>query len=430
MLERLFKIQALQSTVRRELIAGLTTFLTMAYIVIVNPDLLSIAGMDHGAVFVATCLAAAIACFIMGCYANLPIALAPGMGLNAFFTFTIVKSMGYSWEIALGCVFLSGLVFVLISLFKLREWLINSIPTPLKKSIGAGIGAFIAFIALQKAGIISDHPAVLVTLGNLNSVPVLMTFLGLFLTIALVHLRVPGAALIGIMVITVLGLLFDPAVQYDTLVGMPPSIAPTLGQMDLLGALEPAVLTVVFSLFFVDLFDTAGTLIAVSERAGLSENGQVPRLKQALLADSSATLLGAFLGTSNVTSYVESASGVAAGGRTGLTAVTVGVFFLAALFFHPLVKMIPAYATNGALLYVAVLMLYSIGDIDWADLTESAPVAITFLMIPLSYSIADGITLGFISYVILKILTGKIREVHWGVMLLSALLLFKLLFLH
>lgn len=427
-MEKLFAIRAHGSTLRTEIMAGLTTFLTMAYIIFVNPNILSQAGMDHGAVFVATCLAAAIGCFIMGFYANLPVALAPGMGLNAFFTYTVVLEGGYSWQVALGCVFFSGVLFVLISLFKIREWLINAIPATLKKAIGAGIGAFLAIIALGQSQIIVDHPATLVHLGDLTSYIPAMTILCFFMIIGFQHYRVPGGVLLAILIISLIGLLTGHT-EYKGVLAPPPSLAPTFMQLDLKAAFDLSMISIIFAFFFVDLFDTAGTLIGVTERAGLTQNGKIPQLKRALLADSGATIAGAALGTSNTTSFIESATGVAAGGRTGLVAVTVGALFLLATFFSPLAGMVPGYATNGAILYVAVLMMYALGDIDWSDISEAAPVAIAFLGMPLTYSIADGITLGFIAYTISKIVTGQVHRINISVWVISAVLLIRLLFL-
>ena len=427
-MEKLFAIKAHGSTIRTEILAGLTTFLTMAYIIFVNPNILAQAGMDHGAVFVATCLAAAIGCFIMGFYANLPVALAPGMGLNAFFTYTVVLEGGHSWQIALGCVFFSGVLFILISLFKIREWLINTIPDTLKKGIAAGIGAFLAIIAMEGSQIIMDHPATLVQLGDFTSYVPAMTALCFFTIIGFQHYRVPGGVLLAILMISLLGLLTGHT-EYHGLLSTPPSLAPTFLQLDLKGALDLSMISIIFAFFFVDLFDTAGTLIGVTGRAGLTENGKIPNLKRALLADSTATVVGAGLGTSNTTSFIESATGVAAGGRTGLVAVTVGVLFLLATFFSPLAGMVPGYATNGAILYVAVLMMYTLSDIDWADISEAAPVAVAFLAMPLSYSIADGITLGFITYTACKIVTGQIQRINISVWVITWVLLARLIFL-
>ena len=430
MLDKLFQLKAHGTTARTETIAGITTFLTMAYIIFVNPNVLAKAGMDHGAVFVATCLAAAIGCFIMGFLANLPVALAPGMGLNAFFTYTVVLQLGHSWQTALACVFLSGVLFILISLFRIREWLINAIPNSLKKAIAAGIGGFLAFIALQSAGIIVDADGVLVKMGSIISFAPLMTALCLLLIIAFVHYRVPGSVMLAILIVSALGVLFHNQPLPPSLIATPPSLAPTFMQMDFRSALDPAMYSIIFAFFFVDLFDTAGTLIAVTERGGLARDGKIPNLKKAMLADSGATVIGATLGTSNTTSFIESASGVAAGGRTGLMAVVVGILFLLATFLSPLAQMVPSYATAGAILYVSVLMMYTVGEIDWHDLTEAAPVAITFLTIPLTYSIADGITLGFISYTIIKLVCGRYRELNIGVLTLAAILLFRPIWVH
>ena len=428
MLEKIFKLQAHGTTVRTEVLAGITTFLTMAYIIFVNPNVLAKTGMDHGAVFVATCIAAAIGSFIMGFYANLPVALAPGMGLNAFFTYTVVMQLGHTWQTALACVFFSGVLFIIVSLLRIREWLINAIPDALKKSIAAG--GFLAFIALQSAGIIVDADGVLVRMGSIISFAPLMTALCFFLIIAFVHYRVPGSVMLAILIVSVLGILFGHNSMPESLVAAPPSLAPTFMQLDFKSALEPAMFSIIFAFFFVDLFDTAGTLIGVTERGGLVKDGKIPNLKKALLADSGATVVGAMLGTSNTTSFIESASGVAMGGRTGLMAVVTGVLFLLATFFSPLAGMVPSYATAGAILYVSVLMMYTVGEIDWHDITEAAPVAITFLAIPLTYSIADGITLGFISYTLVKLICGRWRELNIGVIVLAAILLARLIWVH
>lgn len=421
-----FGINGQNTTIKTEIMAGVTTFLTMAYIIFVNPNILSEAGMDSGAVFVATCLAAAVGCFIMGIFAKLPVALAPGMGLNAFFTYGVVLGMGHSWQTALGAVFLSGCLFILLSLFKVRQWIIDAIPNTLKHGIVAGIGAFLGFIALQSSGIIVDNPATLVSLGDMTSFPAVMATLGFIVTIGLVYLRVPGAVTIGILGITLISLLTGNS-QFGGVVSMPPSIAPTLLQLDIAGALDVGMISVIFAFLFVDLFDTTGSLVGITKKAGLMDNnGQVPNMGRALLADSTATVTGAMLGTSSTTSYIESASGVASGGRTGLMAVTVGVLFLLALFFAPLAGMIPAYATAGAIFYVSVLMLFTLQDVDWNDLTEAAPVAVVLLFTPLTYSIADGITLGFITYTAAKAVTGKFNQISIAVWVLTAVLLLKL----
>lgn len=424
-----FKLDEHGTSVRTEVIAGITTFLTMAYIIFVNPSILSEAGVDYGAVFVATCLAAAIGCLIMGLWANYPIALAPGMGLNAFFTYGVVLGMGYSWEAALGAVFLSGVTFFLLSIFKIREWIINSIPMSLRLGIAAGIGLFLAMIALQNAGIVVDNDATLLALGDLSSPEALYALLGFFVITALAHLRVTGAVMIGILGVTVLAMLLGHN-EYDGLVSAPPSIAPTFLAMDVAGALDVAMLSVIFAFLFVDLFDTSGTLIGVAHRGGLlDKQGKLPRLGRALMADSTASMAGAALGTSTTTSYIESAAGIASGGRTGLTAVVVAILFLISLFFAPLAGSIPAYATAGALLYVSVLMAGSLAHADWEDATEAAPVLIAALAMPLTFSIAEGIALGFISYAGIKTLSGRFRDLNPAVIILAIVFILKFLFL-
>ncbi|MCM2680258.1 NCS2 family permease [Echinimonas agarilytica] len=427
MLEKLFKLSAHGTNVRTEIIAGVTTYLTMAYIIFVNPNILSAAGMDSGAVFVATCLAAAIGCLIMGLYANYPIAQAPGMGLNAFFTYGVVLGMGYEWQVALGAVFLSGICFVLLSLFKVREWIIEAIPQPLRIGIGAGIGLFLGFIALQSAGIVVSHDATLVSLGDITSPTVLLAALGFVLIVALEYRRVKGGVMIAILAVTLLAVLlgYQP---YGGIFSMPPDPSPTFLQLDIMGAFDVAMISVIFAFLFVDLFDTAGTLMAVAQRGKLFDaNGKLPRLSKALLADSTATVAGSVLGTSSTTSYIESGAGVAEGGRTGLTAVVVGILFLLSLFFAPLAGMVPAYATAGALFYVAVLMLSGLTKVAWDDITEAAPAAVVAIMMPLTYSIANGIALGFVSYAAIKLLSGRREDVSVAVWVLAGLFVVKLI---
>lgn len=429
MLEKLFQLKANNTDFRTEFIAGVTTFLTMAYIIFVNPAILADAGMDRGAVFVATCLAAAIGCFIMGFVANYPIAQAPGMGLNAFFTYTVVLGMGHTWQVALAAVFMSGILFILLSIFKIRELIINSIPLALRTGISAGIGLFLALIALKNSGIVVDNSATLVSMGDMTQFPAMMAALGFFLTIAFAHRGFKAAVMMAILAVTVLGLIFGD-IQYAGIVSAPPSLAPTFMQLDFSGALEVGLLSVVFAFLFVDLFDTAGTLVGVAQRADLiGKDGKIPRLNRALLADSTATSVGALLGTSNTTSYIESVSGVSAGGRTGLTAVVVGILFLLALFFSPLAGMVPAYATAGALFYVAILMMSGLVNIDWRDLTEAAPVVVVCLLMPLTFSIANGIALGFISFAAIKLFSGKGRDVHISVWVLAVLFILKFVFM-
>ena len=426
MLERLFQLEAHGTTVRRELLAGLTTFLTMAYILMVNPEMLAKTGMDQGAVFVATCLAAAIGSLVMGLLANYPIALAPGMGLNAFFTYTVVLTMGHTWQVALGAVFLSGVAFVLLSLFRIREWIINSIPLALRSGVAAGIGLFLAIIALKNAGIVVDHPATLVGLGDLGKPAPLLACLGFFVIVALAYRKVTGAVMIGILLVTGLSIALGLS-TLDGVVSMPPSLLPTLLELDIIGALDVGLISVIFAFLFVDLFDTSGTLVGVAQRARLlDEQGRMPRLGRALLADSSATLAGAALGTSTTTSYIESTAGIAAGGRTGLTACVVAALFLLSLFFAPLAMAVPMYATAPALLFVAVLMTQSLTQIDWDDLTVAAPVVIAALAMPLTFSIANGIAFGFIAWVAIKLLAGRWRELTPALVILAALFVVKL----
>lgn len=428
-IKQYFGIDDKNTTIKTEILAGITTFLTMAYIIFVNPEMLAKTGMDKGAVFVATCLASALGCFLMGLIARLPVALAPGMGLNAFFTFSVVLGMGNSWQVALGAVFVSGLLFVIISIFKLREWIINAIPYTLKQAIVAGIGAFLAFIALQSAGIIVDSPATLVKMGNLTHFAPAMAILSFFLIVIFEQRKIPAGVLLSILIITVISLLAGKT-EYQGIVSMPPSIAPTFMQLDIKGALDVGMVSVIFAFLFVVLFDTSGTLIGVTKKAGLmKEDGKIPNLGKALFADSVSAVGGAMLGTSSVTSYVESTAGVSAGGRTGLTAIVVGVLFLLVLFFAPLAGMIPPYATAGAIFYVAVLMLFTLKEIDWEDLTESSPVAVVLLLTPLTFSIADGIALGFITYTFAKLVSGRHREISIAVWVLTAILLAKFIFL-
>lgn len=412
MQERLFQLKEHGTDVKTEILAGVTTFLTMAYIIFVNPSMLASAGMDHGAVFVATCVAAAIGCLIMGLYANLPLALAPGMGLNAFFSYTVVGQMGYSWEVALGAVFLSGVCFFILSAFKIRELIINSIPQALRGGIAAGIGLFLGFVALQNSGIVIKNDATMLTMGDMGSWSALMTALGFIIIVSLFYRQVTGSVMIGILVVTGISILAGRIAVVSPM-AMPPSVLPTFMQMDIQGAVEVGMVSIIFSFLFVDLFDTSGTLIAVTQKGNLiNEDGTIPRLGKALMADSVATMAGAALGTSTTTSYVESTAGITVGGRTGLTAVVVGILFLLSLFFSPLAGMVPTYATAPALIFVAVLMTQGLVDLDWSDSTESAPVVLTAIAMPLTYSVTTGIAFGFISYTIIKLLSGRHRDIH------------------
>lgn len=429
MLERTFALSAHGTDVRTEVIAGFTTFLTMAYIIFVNPDILSAAGMPKEAVFVATCLAAALGSAIMGLYANYPIALAPGMGLNAYFAFAVVGGMGFTWQQALGAVFISGVLFIFVSLFRLREWIVNAIPRSLKFAISAGIGLFLAIIGLKNAGIIAAHPATFVTLGDIHQPGALLAVAGFLLIVALEQRKVPGAIIIGILAVTIVAALFG-LTTINGIVATPPSLAPTFMQMDIAGAFEKGLLVVILTFFMVELFDASGTLVGVAHRAGLlDKDGKLPRLKKALLADSAAIVAGAGLGTSSTTAYIESAAGTAVGGRTGLTAVVVALLFLAALVFAPLAGAVPAYATAPALCYVAVLMARGLAEIDWDDLTETAPAVITAITMPFTFSIAHGIAFGFIAYTALKILSGKLGELSPMVAIIAVLFVFKFAFL-
>ena len=426
-LDRYFGLTRSGTTIRTEAIAGVTTFLTMAYIVFVNPQILGNAGMDKGAVFVATCLAAAASTAMMGLYANYPIALAPGMGLNAFFAFTIVLTYKYTWQQALAAVFCSGFLFFLLSIFRIRQYVIEAIPQNLKLAISAGVGLFLGIIALQTAGVVVDHPATLVTLGDLKKPAAILAIAGFVLIAALNARRVIGATLLGILIVTLIGIPFG-LTQYSGIVSMPPSLAPTFLQLDFSRAFELTFLTAVLSLLLVDVFDNAGTLIGVTHRTGLMKDGKLERMKEALISDSFAAMFGSLLGTSTTTSYIESASGVSAGGRTGLTAVFVALLFLLALFFVPLAGMVPAYASAAALLFVATLMARGLAEIDWDDVTEYAPAVVTAVAMPLTYSIATGIGLGFLTYALVKIVSGRFTEASPAVIGLAVIFALKFAF--
>ena len=428
-LERLFKLESHGTNPKKELIAGLTTFVTMVYIILVNPQIMSAAGMDPGASFVGTCIAAAFACFAMGLYANWPVGLAPGMGLNAFFTFTVVIEMGYSWEVALGAVFLAGILFVLMSVTPLRRWMLDSIPMNLRVAMGSGVGLFVGFIGLKSGGLIIANDSNFLSLGDFSKTETVLAGLGFLLISVLSIRKVPGAIIVGVMVVTIAAMLFG-LVQFQGLVSMPPDLAPTFMKLDILGALDLTMVSIIISFLFVNLFDTAGTLLGVANRANLiDENGDVKNLDRALKADSTSSVVGAFFGCAPVTSYVESSAGVEAGGRTGLTAVVVGLLFLLAIFFSPLAAIVPAYATSGALIYVAILMLGGMEKLDWSDATELVPSLIMVVMIPLTFSIANGIALGFISYVVIKAFVGEIKSVSSGAWFLFAIFVAKFIFL-
>ncbi|BEV16572.1 NCS2 family permease [Herbaspirillum sp. DW155] len=427
-LNTFFRLEENGTTVRTELLAGLTTFLTMAYIIFVNPSILGDAGMPKDAVFVATCVAAAVGTLIMGLYANYPIGLAPGMGLNAYFAYAVVKGMGFPWQAALGAVLISGCLFLLVSVLRVRELIIKSIPASLRTAIPAGIGLFLAIISLKSAGIVAASPATFVTLGDLHQPAAVMAITGFLVIVALDRLKVRGALLIGILLVTLLSFVFGDN-HFSGIFAAPPSIAPTFLQLDIKGALSTGLLNVVLVFFLVELFDATGTLMGVATRAGLMKDGKMERLNKALMADSTAIVAGSLLGTSSTTAYIESAAGVQAGGRTGLTAVAIAVLFLLCLFIAPLAGVVPAYATAPALFFVACLMLRELVHIDWEDTTECVPAVITALVMPFTYSIANGLALGFISYAGLKLLTGRMKDVSVVIWIIAAVFLFKLIYL-
>ncbi len=410
MIERFFGLTENRTTVRTEIVAGVTTFLAMSYIVLVNPQILGAAGMDKGAVFVATCLASAGATLFMALYANYPLALAPGMGMNAYFAFTVVQGLHYSWQVALGAVFISGCLFLAISLTPVRAWLMAAIPMSQKIAISAGIGLFLGIIALENAGLVIAHPVTLVTLGNLKAPATLLASAGFIVMVALDRLNVPGAIIIAVLATALAGIVLGVS-PFAGIASLPPSLAPTALALDLRGALDIGLVTIVFVFLFMDLFDNTGTLVGVAYRAGfVKPDGTIPRLNRVLIVDSAATIGGALLGTSTVTSYIESAAGVRAGGRTGLVGVTVAALFLLTLAFAPLAESVPLYATAPALLFVACLMARGLAEIDWDDVTEYAPAMVTALTMPLTFSIANGIAFGFITYAAVKLLSGRFRE--------------------
>ncbi|MBL33119.1 MAG: guanine permease [Gammaproteobacteria bacterium] len=428
-LDKFFKLSEHNTDINSELLAGFTTFVTMAYIIFVNPQIMSLTGMDQGAIFVGTCLAAAMACFIMGLYSNWPVGLAPGMGLNAFFTFTVVGEMGYSWEVSLGAVFIAGILFFIMSITKLRRWMLDSIPLSLRIAMGCGVGLFIGFIGLKSGGIVVSNDATFLSLGNFDNTETLLAAIGFLLISVLAIRKITGAIIIGVLVITFASLFLN-LVEFNGVVSYPPELGPTLMKLDIIGALDVAMISIIMSFLFVNLFDTAGTLLGVATRANIiDQNGNAKNLDKALLADSGSSIFGTFFGCSPVTSYVESSAGVEAGGRTGLTAVTVGLLFLLAIFFSPIAMMVPAYATSGALIYVSILMLSGMEKLDWSDFSELLPALIIIVMIPLTFSIANGIALGFIAYVALKIGKGDINKISSGAWFLTLIFLSKFIFL-
>ena len=435
-LGKAFGFDSEKHSVRTEILAGLTTFLTMAYILAVNPNIFSALDMPRGAVFTATALAALIGTLVMALYAKKPFALAPGMGLNAFFVFTVCLTMGHSWQFALTAVFLEGLLFIILTLTKVRSWILNAIPLSLKHAIGAGIGLFIAFIGLQNAGIIANNDSTLVALGDITHGAALLGLIGIVITGALVILKVRGSILIGILVTAILGLFIkDPATgkaltQFTGVISAPDSVAPIFCKFEWGSILSWDMLVVVFTFLFIDMFDTMGTVIGVSQKAGMvDEQGNVEDIDKMFMADSIATVCGACLGTSTTTTYVESASGVGDGGRTGLTAFTVAALFALALLFSPIFLAIPGAATAPALVIVGVMMMTPVAKIDWEDYSESIPAFITVLMMPVAYSISDGILLGVISYVLLNACAGKFKKISPTMWVLAALFICKYIFI-
>ncbi|HWB47657.1 MAG TPA: NCS2 family permease [Stellaceae bacterium] len=425
MLDGLFRLRENGTTVRTEIVAGATTFLTMAYIALVNPQILSAAGMDKGAVFVATCLASALATLFMALYANYPLALAPGMGLNAYFTYSVVLGLHYRWQVALGAVFLSGCLFFALSVTRVRHWIIDTIPMSQKIAISAGIGLFLGIIALKEAGLVVASPETLVTLGDVKAPATLLAAAGFIAMVALDRLRVPGAIILAVIATAFAGILLGVS-PFGGIASLPPSLAPTFLALDLKSALDIGVATIVFVFLFVDLFDNTGTLVGVAYRAGLVDRtGHIPRLDRVLVVDSAASIAGSLLGTSTVTSYIESAAGVRAGGRTGLTGVVVAVLFLLTLFFAPLAESVPPYATAPALLFVACLMARGFAELDWSDVTEYAPAVVTALIMPLTFSIANGIAFGFITYAAVKLAAGRWREANPSLVALAAIFVLK-----
>lgn len=429
MLERVFKLREHGTTARTEVIAGFTTFLTMVYIVFVNPQILGVAGMDTSAVFVTTCLIAAFGSILMGLFANLPVALAPAMGLNAFFAFVVVQAMGLPWQVGMGAIFWGAVGLLLLTIFRVRYWMIANIPVSLRVGITSGIGLFIGMMGLKNAGVIVANPETLVSIGNLTSHSVLLGVLGFFIIAILASRNIHAAVLVSIIVTTLLGWMMGD-VHYNGIVSAPPSVTSVVGHVDLAGSFNLGLAGVIFSFMLVNLFDSSGTLIGVTDKAGLAdEKGKFPRMKQALFVDSISSVTGAFVGTSSVTAYIESSSGVSVGGRTGLTAVVVGILFLLVIFLSPLAGMVPPYAAAGALIYVGVLMTSSLARVNWQDLTESIPAFITAVMMPFSFSITEGIALGFISYCVMKIGTGRLRDLSPCVVIVALLFVLKIVFI-
>ena len=425
-LQQFFKLKEKGTSSKTEIIAGITAFFTMVYIVFVNPSVLGDAGMDKQVVFVTTCLIAGFGTIAMGVFSNLPIALAPAMGLNAFFAYVVVGKLGYSWQVGMGTIFWGSVGLLLLTLFQIRYWLMASIPLGLRVGIGAGIGFFIALIGFKNMGLVVANPATLVALGDLHSPQVLLGILGFFIIVVLAARNIYSGVLISIAAVTALALYFDPNVMFHGIISMPPALTQVVGQVDIAGALDTALIGIIFSFLLVNLFDSSGTLLGVTDKAGFSdEKGRFPKMKQALYVDSASAVVGSYIGTSAISTYIESGAGVSVGGRTGMTAVVVGLLFLLTIFFSPLAGMVPAYATAGALVYVGILMASSLIKVQWDDLTEATPAFITAAMMPFTYSITEGIAFGFISYCVMKLGTGRWREVNAPVWVVSLLFLIK-----
>ncbi|STY93879.1 NCS2 family permease [Moraxella bovis] len=427
LLDNFFKLSAHHTTAKTELIAGITTFFTMVYIVFVNPSILGVTGMDTQVVFVITCLITAFGTIAMGLFSNLPIALAPAMGLNAFFAFVVVSKMGYSWQTGMGAIFWGSVGLFLMTIFQIRYWLMASIPLGLRVGISAGIGLFIALIGFKNMGLVVPNEATLVTVGNLHSPTLLMGVLGFFIIVVMAAKGRHSGVLISIVVVTALALMFDDNVKFSgEILSLPPALTPVVGQVDIMGALDVALFGVIFSFMLVNLFDSSGTLIAVADKAGFADkDGKFSKMKQALLVDSTSAMAGSFMGTSAISTYIESGSGVSVGGRTGLTAVVVGVLFLLTIFFSPLASIVPAYATAGSLVFVGILMASSLIKVEWDDLTEATPAFITTAMMPFTYSITEGIAFGFISYCVMKLATGRYKEINAPVAVVALLFIIK-----
>tara|TARA_B100000482_G_scaffold53688_1_gene36242 strand:+ start:405 stop:1694 length:1290 start_codon:yes stop_codon:yes gene_type:complete len=429
MLEKIFNLKTNNTSLKREILAGITTFVTMSYIIFVNPQMMAESGMDYGASFVGTCIAASLACFFMGLYANWPVGLAPGMGLNAFFTYTVVGGMGYPWEIALGAVFWSGILFTIMSITPLRKWMLEGIPLNLRIAMGSGVGLFIGLIGLKSGGIITGNDATLLSLGDLSEESTLLSILG-FLIIAILSMRkVSGSIIIGILTITSIS-IFSGLVKFKGIISLPPDPLPVFLKLDIIGAFDVAMISVIISFLFVNFFDTTGTLLGIANRAKLvKKTGEIQNLDKAIKADSTSSILGSFFGCAPVTSYVESSAGIEIGGRTGLTAVVTGFAFLLSIFLSPLSEMVPPYATAGVLIYVAIIMLSDVERLDWSDSTEILPALIIIIMIPLTFSIANGIALGFITYTLIKLTSNRYKEISPSAWFLTLIFLAKFIFL-